>query len=627
MKIFLLEISLVVIIICFLKYFWRKRKTAQLLAWLRHHQSSRILKINESKAKYLSNFDLFIYQSKKELILNSDATTLLELLNTGIKFINIQYIYIYIYINLSGQITSQEILLCYYSNAISLGISHNGLAEINIEYAYKTALCCDATRSSILSSSCSDSEKRSKLTKLGFLYGLPISLKEPFITQNLPATQSCIQYLKHIYTEDGLMTRLLKAQGAIPFITSNVPQVLLINETMSRCYGRALNPWNKTRTPGGSSGGEAVLIACKGSPLGIGSDDGGSIRIPSNYTGLYGFTPTSSRVGSEGHFNGTKMNRRECENSRLVCGPIGKSVNDLALVMRSLICEELWQNDFEVGPVAWREELYQKGNNDNVKRKLKIGYNKNNTVFPVAKGNQRVVQEAIEALKSKGYEVEEFNEFPFFEEIIMTFMGISTAEGGLRGSIEKMGDEPPIEDYDSLVMTAKLPKWTLGFIKFLLKMMGEKRNEKLIPVVCGKSAWEYFQFSEKQQEIKGKFSEFWRKNKLDGFICPGSALPALKHQTSNELFLCCCYNFVWNFLGFPVGAVPISKIQENEEEYDDPVNRDRIYHLAKECCKGSKGLPVGVQVSTLPYKDELCLFLMKEIEEKIKFKELPVVLE
>ena len=220
-----------------------------------------------------------------------------------------------------------------------------------------------------------------------------MSLKEPFITENLPATEGCITYLSKSYSKDGLITQLLKQQGAIPFITSNVPQALLINETMSRCYGRAKNPWDQKRSPGGSSGGEAALIASKCAPIGLGSDNGGSIRIPSAYCGVYGFKPTAERVGSEGHFNGTLKDSRNGENFKVVSGPIGRSVNDLSLVIKSLLCEDLWKNDFEIPPLPWKEEIYLKGkeheeiiNEININKKLKIGFNRSNQIFPPTTG-------------------------------------------------------------------------------------------------------------------------------------------------------------------------------------------------------------------------------------------------
>ena len=89
--------------------------------------------------------------------------------------------------------------------------------------------------------------------------------------------------------------------GGIPFVKSTVPQLLLINETNNFIWGRAKNPWDVKRTSGGSSGGESGLVAAGCSPLGLGSDGGGSVRLPANYCGLYGFKTTGARYSLIGH--------------------------------------------------------------------------------------------------------------------------------------------------------------------------------------------------------------------------------------------------------------------------------------------------------------------------------------
>ena len=185
-----------------------------------------------------------------------------------------------------------------------------------------------------------------------------------------------------------------------------------------------------------------------------------------------------------------------------------------------------------------------------------------------------------------------------------------------------MKDEPPIDDYKPLVMTSKIPPCLLKVVKGILWMTGEKRSAGLIHVLGAKTAWEYFTFSEQHQYLKAKVFAWWNENKLDGFVTPGFCLPALKHTTSNELYLAVYYNFLWNFLNCPTGVVPITKVREEEQIYDVGY-KDKLSELARDCCKDAKGLPVGVQVSTLPFKDELCLFIMKEIEGKINFKEFP----
>lgn len=234
----------------------QKRQAKKLFATtsiLKKHLSYRQIQIENSKA-YILNFSL--PSDQKQQILNSDVTTLLTLLN-------------------SGHTTSLNILLTYFQRAITIGLDLKAVAEINIEWAIKKAKECDTTRAKILISLEDPSIKAKQMESLGYLFGIPISLKEPFYCQGLPSTCGISTNLEKIAFKDGLLVELLKDQGAIPFITSNVPQALMINETVCRAYGRAENPWDRTRSPGGSSRGEAALISSRCSPLGFGSDSGG----------------------------------------------------------------------------------------------------------------------------------------------------------------------------------------------------------------------------------------------------------------------------------------------------------------------------------------------------------------
>jgi Asp-tRNA(Asn)/Glu-tRNA(Gln) amidotransferase A subunit family amidase len=100
---------------------------------------------------------------------------------------------------------------------------------------------------------------------------------------------------------DGLILKLIKSTGAIPFVTSATPQLLFTIDNESLIYGRTLNPLREERISGGSSGGEAALIASGCSPIGIGGDIGGSIRIPAAYCGISGLKPTAGRLPTKGN--------------------------------------------------------------------------------------------------------------------------------------------------------------------------------------------------------------------------------------------------------------------------------------------------------------------------------------
>lgn len=99
--------------------------------------------------------------------------------------------------------------------------------------------------------------------------------------------------------ENAVLVTLLLEQGAVLYVKTNVPQSLMLSETVNAVYGTTVNPFNRNLTCGGSSGGEGALIAMRGSPLGVGSDVGGSIRIPAAWQGLYGLRPSYNRIPCE----------------------------------------------------------------------------------------------------------------------------------------------------------------------------------------------------------------------------------------------------------------------------------------------------------------------------------------
>ena len=162
----------------------------------------------------------------------------------------------------------------------------DALADINFEDALKEAIQCD---------------KETKNGKSrGPLHGIPVSIKDELHVAGTVTTIGLAARSDNIILEDGLIVENLRRHGAIPFVKTNVPQLLMIPETENIVFGVTKNPFDVERTPGGSSGGEGALIASRCSPIGIGTDMGGSIRIPSAFCGIYGFKPSSIRTTYKG---------------------------------------------------------------------------------------------------------------------------------------------------------------------------------------------------------------------------------------------------------------------------------------------------------------------------------------
>ncbi len=163
----------------------------------------------------------------------------------------------------------------------------------------------------------------------GALLGVPCTIKEFLATTGMPHTAGLPARRGVRATHDADAVARLRAAGAIVLGVTNGPEGGLWSETTNPVYGRTENPWRRGHTPGGSSGGEAALIAAGGSPLGLGSDIGGSVRIPAAFCGIAAHKPTGGLVSTEGH--------HPAHPSKALCvGPMGRSVADLALALRVL---------------------------------------------------------------------------------------------------------------------------------------------------------------------------------------------------------------------------------------------------------------------------------------------------
>lgn len=139
-------------------------------------------------------------------------------------------------------------------------------------------------------------------SSLGLLHGVPVTVKDSFDVAGLPTLCGSRFRMGHKAACDAAAVARLRAAGAVILGKTNTPEFLAAYETDNLVTGRTNNPWNLERTPGGSSGGEAAAIASFCSAGGIGSDGGGSIRIPAHFCGIVGLKPTPGRVSSAGHF-------------------------------------------------------------------------------------------------------------------------------------------------------------------------------------------------------------------------------------------------------------------------------------------------------------------------------------
>ncbi|KAF9814803.1 hypothetical protein IEO21_04911 [Rhodonia placenta] len=176
---------------------------------------------------------------------------------------------------------------------------------------------------------------------VGPLHGLPISLKDQFSIKGLETIMGYAGWIGRYAESDCVLVEILYELGAVPFVRTNVPQTLMWGETHNHVFGRTTNPYNRYMTPGGSSGGEGALVALRGSPLGVGTDIGGSVRIPSAFCGLYGLRPSYERLPYHGAANSLEGQ----ESISSVLGPMANSLAALRVFTQAVLGARPWRRD------------------------------------------------------------------------------------------------------------------------------------------------------------------------------------------------------------------------------------------------------------------------------------------
>lgn len=231
----------------------------------------------------------------------------------------------------------------------------------------------------------------------GPLHGLPITVKDVWETEGLRTTSGAPELRDHVPAADAVAVARLKRAGAVVFAKTNTPLYAGDIQTYNELFGRTANPWDPQRTAGGSSGGAAAAVAAGISPLELGSDIGGSIRIPSHCCGTFGLKPSWGLVPSRGHIPGPPGSLLETDvNSG---GPMARSVEDLTLGL------EVLAGPLAEDAVAWRLELPAAPARDGV-RGLRIAVCDDDDRHPVGAEVRGVIGRLADQLADAGAAVE-----------------------------------------------------------------------------------------------------------------------------------------------------------------------------------------------------------------------------
>uniref|UniRef100_A0A4W2DWC2 Fatty-acid amide hydrolase 1 n=1 Tax=Bos indicus x Bos taurus TaxID=30522 RepID=A0A4W2DWC2_BOBOX len=433
--------------------------------------------------------------------------------------------------------------------------------------------------------------KKLKKSERGLLYGVPISLKDVYDCMGHDSTCGLAQFLEKPAAKDGVIVKVLKAQGAIPFVKTNISQTLF--DCSNPIYGQTLNPQNLKKTSGGSSGGEGALLAKGGSILGMGTDTGGSIRIPASFCGACGIRVTGYRLSMSASFHPL------C-TVVTVAGPLAWDVESLALCLRALLSEHMHRLDPTVPFLPFREEVYSSN------RPLRIGYYESDGFTQPSPSMARAVKLTSRLLRDAGHQVGLLG--PWEGDQISENAGLVHSWRG-RLHLSFKGDivDPSMKN---TVTSLRLPNSLKRFLAWIWNDLCQSHLSRL-PLFL--------------QEYQQEFIAKWRSLDLDVLLSPAldpAFYVGYPAKVQGDSF----YLGLYNLLNFPAGVVPVTTVTPQDEKelaFYRGYYRDHVDKSFQEAVRGSVGLPVAVQCIALPWEEELCLRFMKEVETLVKSKMEP----
>jgi amidase len=398
--------------------------------------------------------------------------------------------------------------------------------------------------------------------ELGPLHGVPVSIKSSMDVAGHLCEAGTRLRAGYMASEDAPLVARLRAAGAVILGITNAPELLMAWETDNLLYGRTNNPWDLTRTAGGSSGGEAAAVSAGLSAGGVGSDGGGSIREPAHFCGICGLKPTPGRIPSTGHF--PKAGGPFALIG--VVGPMARTVEDLRTlftVMAGWDDEDRSYGDPCAAPVEVRSI------HDAAVRAMNIGFFEDDGRTPVTKETRLAVNRAASLLLSCGFHVEPFRPEGLEEARRLWWEFFGRAGGMILGPILR-GHESELSP-----LLREFRGWT--------NAEPAHSGESLLAAWLGRD------------QVREKMLLQMRKYPV--LICPTAAIPAFRHGEREWLvegktvkYLDAWSYCEWfNLLGFPAAVVPMGHSEE--------------------------GLPIGVQIVGRPWQEEVVLAVAAKLED------------
>ena len=446
----------------------------------------------------------------------------------------------------SKKLSSKEIVEAHLERIALVNPKLNAIVQLTAETARKDAAAADAAVA------------RGEIR--GPLHGVPMTIKDTLETAGVICTGGTKGRANYVPQADATAVARLRAAGAIFLGKTNVPELAGAIESDNLVYGRTNNPYDLTRTPGGSSGGEAAIIAACGSPLGLGTDAGGSIRIPAHFCGLAALKPTSGRVPRTGQFPQPMGARAPVFHVSL----ISRKVEDLALALPIIAGPDFRDSSIVGMPLLDPKAVSIAG--------LKVAYFDDDGVAAPTKEIVAAVRDSAKAFTEAGVKVEE-RRTPDAEKAATVYYDLSRGDGGAgtRAFLKSIGSDPISPLFEKALTFSVAPAMA-------------STTDALAAFV----RWDLFRNS------MLRFMENY-----DAVLSPVAPYPALPHGTSfdeaNRKGF--GYSQMYNLTGWPSATVRIGTSPE--------------------------GLPLNVQVAARPWREDVALALAAHLEKSFGGWKMP----
>ncbi len=394
--------------------------------------------------------------------------------------------------------------------------------------------------------------------KLGPLHGVPLSIKSSMEVAGLRCESGTKLRTGLVPASDAPLVARLRRAGAIILGVTNTPELLMAWETDNLLYGCTNNPWDFSLTSGGSSGGEAAAIAAGMSAGGMGSDGGGSIRVPAHFSGICGLKPTPGRIPATGHF---PLSVGPFALLGVV-GPMARTMDDLKILF------EVMRGSDEGDPSSAPVPLHWPENND--LKAHRVGYFDDDGRTPVTPETRVAVRTAAEALEGAGFQVEPFRPegLELARQLWWKLFGVA---GGMVLDPMTQGHQDEL---------SPLLKEFFSWVAAEPSLTGQSLLETWI-----------------QRDVV-RMQVFAQMREYPVLLCPVAAIPAFHHGERSwqvdgrtvKYLDAWSYCEWFNLLGTPAAVVPVGKSPE--------------------------GLPIGVQIVARPWQEELVLSVAEVLEEQ-----------